>query len=212
MERQRWQGLLVSVGLTLLFVAIGQLAQFALDPLAQWAGLTDRVDLPDTFIVALLWVGFLMPAIEEVMFRAGLRRITFNLFVLPALVIGISANSKEGVLLAVPIGLFAFIAGLVFMLKNHRNPVYTRHICRSFSRNFPWYFWSNAVLFGLLHANHFVLNDLRSLAVLILLLPYVAMGALFGYLRLRYGLLASITAHALNNTLGVIFVFALGTA
>ena len=210
MEGQQWQGLFVSVQLTLLFMAIEQLAQFALDPLAQGAGLTDRLDLPDTFIVALLWVGCLVPAFEELMFRAGLRRITFNLFLLPALVIGISANSNTGIYVALVVGLIAFIVGMVFILKINRNPSYSRRICRSFSRNFPWYFWSNAVLFGLVHANHFVLNDLRSLAVLVLLLPYVAIGALFGYLRLRFGLLASITAHALNNTLAVIFVFATG--
>jgi membrane protease YdiL (CAAX protease family) len=72
-------------------------------------------------------------------------------------------------------------------------------------RLFPWAFYSAAALFAAVH-----LTGLKSqpgyyaLAAMMLASHRLWSGAVFGYARIRYGLLCSIGAHSVHNLIVVV--------
>ena len=67
---------------------------------------------------------------------------------------------------------------------------------RWFARHFGVWFALSVVVFGLLHLSNY---PRLSWALVPMVLPQVWAGLVFGYLRLRHGLVASIMAHAVGN-------------
>ena len=72
-----------------------------------------------------------------------------------------------------------------------------RPAMRWFARLFPLFFWFSTLAFACVHLLNFEEGAL--FVLLPLVLPQFVLGALLGYLRVTYGLGASIALHALHN-------------
>lgn len=153
----------------------------------------------------------LVPIIEEIVFRSWL-------------------GIKWGVMLIMPILLWG-VAGVIFLKEKSLPPeldfaimvglsalifVYIIHFCRTTSDAarqdralqsiFPFIFWMTAFFFGALHLSNFESNDLGVLA-LFLTLPQIFIGAVLGFLRMRFSLLVAIAFHGSYN--GVLILISL---
>lgn len=135
------------------------------------------------------------PVIEETLFRGWLRGRPRALWLLAlALLAGglltavvqhwhdqIATLGVLALVLAAPIGWFA--------LRRRATPAWYR-------RQFRWWFTGAVAVFALAHlANYPRVTP----ALLPMVLPQVWAGLVFGYLRMRHGLGASILAHAAGN-------------
>lgn len=138
----------------------------------------------------------LAPVMEELIFRAQLRRfsggILFISFICGAL---LSALLKTS---------WAFlISPLIFILLF---TVYRFTLAGSLSRKhlfweriFPWYFHFTALCFALVHLSNFQKGiSLLPLGILYTF-PQLVIGLVLGYTRVNYGLKYSIALHALYN-------------
>ncbi|UVI39700.1 CPBP family intramembrane glutamic endopeptidase [Qipengyuania spongiae] len=148
------------------------------------------------------------PVMEEVIFRGWLsgRKRQFVALAtliaggLSAGILGASAIPGGGIWMIGVVVLFAGLAGLLFWTGRNRTPM------RWFSRAFPLFFWLSTIAFACIHLANF---DEGTLWVLLpLVLPQFLLGVLLGYLRVHYGLWASIALHALHNgtALGLVWI------
>lgn len=144
-------------------------------------------------IVALVVIG--APVMEEVAFRGWLSGKPGPLLALLAL--GAGAVGFAVVHAAVPaLGALLVIAGVIgaalalFLLRR-------RQAMGWFAQGFPILFWLSTLAFALVHLANF---DEGSLAVLLpLVLPQFILGAMLGYVRVRFALWAAILLHAAHN-------------
>lgn len=83
------------------------------------------------------------------------------------------------------------VAGLTVFLLRHRDAM------GWFQRLFPLLFWLSAVGFASVHLFNFKSEEM--MMALPLVLPQFVTGTILGYLRVNYGLWASVLLHALHN-------------
>lgn len=77
------------------------------------------------------------------------------------------------------------------------------------NRYYPYLFYAAALLFAFAHVFNYELASDQMWMTPILVLPQMLLGLMLGFLRVKYGLWASIMAHAMNNfipTLAIIFM------
>ena len=162
-------------------------------------------DLPEvvTGSWVLLAVGF-APVFEELVFRAGLRRAGYTLFVGPVLIALIVVPGREQAL-AVGGGL-ALVALGVYLLWRHvvfRRAGARFAAGRRFVAHYRWIFWAYAVAFALVHVGNYAFGGPGGGWVMLLVAPQFVVGSVAGYLRLRDGLRASVLLHFAGNAAAV---------
>lgn len=138
------------------------------------------------------------PVAEEVLFRgwlSGRPRALWLIGCALALVGAIMLLPLEGmgrgavalaILLAMPLGWF--------LLMKRQTPGW-------FVRVFPALFWVTALVFGLVHLSNY--PQLTPLA-LPLILPQIWAGLIFGFLRMRVGLVAGMMTHGAANLIAIL--------
>jgi membrane protease YdiL (CAAX protease family) len=143
-------------------------------------------------------VVLIAPLIEESLFRgwlsgrpramwllAGSLALVGAATLLPAEAL-IKGAVAIAILLALPIGWF--------LLRNRQTPAW-------FARAFPLLFWVTALVFGLVHLSNY--PQITPLA-LPLVLPQIWSGLIFGFLRMRVGLVAGMLVHGASNLLAIL--------
>ncbi len=151
--------------------------------------------LPREWLVPLVVLA--APVIEETVFRgwlAGRPRALWLLGALAALALAATllANGTSLRLAVVGLVLLAMPLGW-FLLRKRAAPGW-------FVRFFPVIFWLTALTFGLVHLSNYPSPGLMALP---LVLPQVWAGLVFGFMRMRLGLAASMLAHAGANLLAI---------
>lgn len=165
-------------------------------------------------LMTLLLVGALfVPLVEECAFRGILRphRLTLVLAVAAwgYLLTGVALHgslaafhwsalpwqSALQVIVAGALGSLAFLAATRAVDSIEPGP--------SWPRLFPFLYWLSIIAFAFAHLGRFGDVELERLWLLapLLVLPQLVAGIIFGFARMRYGLLAAIIAHGLNNGL-----------
>lgn len=149
----------------------------------------------------LLYAGFLFPLIEELGFRLYLRRSKLNIFISSAImtymiisvfIFDTSSFSleKKGVLRILISILVAAIALII----------YNKKIVKL---KFNHLYYLSALVFGLIHLSNSYTSFNINIIVFgfIICLPQIVGGLLFGYARIKYGVIGAIILHGLINTI-----------
>lgn len=65
----------------------------------------------------------------------------------------------------------------------------------------------SAILFGFIHITHFIISKNVILLSPIIIMPFLIMGILYGYIRVKFGFGYAIATHVLYNVLAIINIF-----
>lgn len=177
----------LAILIRLPFIVVARLADAAPQPPVF------DLDLTDSFSKQMFFLNVMVvaPIIEELIFRLPLRPSPRN-FAAPALLVCFycfepSLAALAGILL---------VPTLVYFVARWR----ASQVHGLFSRWFPALFYLSAFCFGVIHIREFDLS-LRSVASNgCTVLQHTISGLLYGYVRMRRSVLASISCHALNNS------------
>jgi len=149
---------------------------------------------------SLLFSIILFPILEEFAFRLYLKRNNINVFVSSFLITHMICSAfifntnnfsleQDGFLRILIDSFIAFISLYVYRKE-------------LFKLKFNFLFYFSVLLFGLVHIyNHDYSNPKVLLFALIICLPQIIAGILFGYTRVKYGIIGSIILHILVNGL-----------
>ena len=201
----RMASLLATLRMLLLDFAI-MLALLAIAGIVMAAGM----QLPETAIAGMeMTAGLVFAAVvvaplsEEIAFRGWLSgrpgHVLAIVLAIPAALVAVAVTSAfagEGlgeIWLGALIGvLVAAVAALATIYALRR-----RDAMGWFQRLFPLFFWLSTLAFSLIHIFNFPADQM--VMALPLVLPQFATGAILGYIRVNYGLWASILLHTLHN-------------
>ncbi len=189
-------------GLNIIFSIL--VAALILAPYQEAVGIADNAladeDIPfgELFLMAVI----LAPLIEEILFRGWLRGtkralITVAMF----LSIGIgyfilnNFGSDENII-AITMFLWAFLIAFEGFTRL-KNIWHDWRPIEMFERYFPIIFYVSAFGFGLIHIINYEHHS--TIELLPMVMTQCFAGLLFGYVRLRFGLLAAIAMHAVFN-------------
>lgn len=175
--------------INLLF--LGPLAVMA----AGMGGASHRLDLHNIpWLTALLWA----PVVEELVFRYGLRRLKQLWWLLPLAL----AAMLQGPGVAGGLALAGFLA-LCWLPYGRGLPAARAPLPwawrRAWLRGFPWVFHLSSLTFSAVHLYNFNLAHTPLWLLPLLVLPQWVTGMVLGWLRVRYGIGASMALHALFN-------------
>jgi len=177
--------LLVLWGINLL--VLGPLAA----SVATASGAERRLDaLHLSWFHVVLWA----PVIEEMVFRYGLRRPAPALWLLPVLVAAMLMRPGLAAGASVVFACGAIAAVLAW--SGHRWPW---KWLRRYRQVFPIVFHVVTLAFAFLHLANFRLGQAGWLLLPLLVLPQWACGLVLGWMRVRFGIGASIALHACFN-------------
>lgn len=165
-------------------------------------------DMPEMTVLVL--AVFVLPPLEEIVFRgwmsgrpAALLALGIGLVLAALLTLGHLAGLDRAALPLLLASLIAAVAGA--WLLRHKV-----HAPQLFSANFGWFFWGSTLIFASAHYSNY--GELTA-AHLPLVLPQLWSGLVFGFTRLRFGLLRSTVLHCTSNAvvLAAFWVFGLPT-
>ncbi len=195
----RWKRIILIAGIGLTFNLI-YLMSIGL-VLHTWTTIENVQEVTGTSAIFLVLV--FAPLIEEIIFRAGLRKLPYTLFVGPAL---ISLLFGQWQIAAGLFFLTTSIAAYLYMLGLDSGGKF--RLGRQFIQHYSKIFWLYAGAFAITHITNFRFSDASGLLVIFAVMPQLSMGILWGYVRLRDGLSSSITLHFVNNLtmLSLIFI------
>ncbi|MES2757719.1 MAG: CPBP family glutamic-type intramembrane protease [Pseudomonadota bacterium] len=166
--------------------------------IASGAGIQRKNILEAGIFMNVAGIAVLVPVIEELVFRAGLRTAVWNLLVIPLFVL-----AMVGGLAVFACAAAILVAIVAVMAWRARNAGLKRKMARDFIRNYPRIFFLNCFLFGIVHVTNFEFVGTQAALAFILVLPMTLGATVLGYLRMRDGLGSSIYLHGLNNLLAV---------
>ncbi len=161
---------------------------FHLSAAASFSGFSPLVLVPAVVLV--------FPLLEEALFRGWLTGRPRALWLLAMAVLGaalLGAVSLHWQETAASLGAVATVPAALagwFVLRRRTDPP------RWFAAAFGAWFYLSVLVFGLMHMANY---HSASLIVLPMVLPQLWAGLVFGYLRMRHGLIASALAHAAGN-------------
>ncbi|MDP4576304.1 CPBP family glutamic-type intramembrane protease [Qipengyuania sp. G39] len=202
----RMASLLATLRLLLLDFAI-MLALLAIAGIVMAAG----TELPETAIAGMEMTGGLVfaavvvaPLTEEIAFRGWLSgrpgHVLAIVLAIPAALVAVTVTSAFagggglgeiwlGALIGVSVAVVVALITIYALRK--------RDAMGWFQRLFPLFFWLSTLAFSLIHIFNFPADQM--VMALPLVLPQFATGAILGYIRVNYGLWASILLHTLHN-------------
>jgi membrane protease YdiL (CAAX protease family) len=195
---------LAAVGATLRLFALDLLLMAILIGIAALAtafGFRLPENAIDQLDLGPLWLGVIVvgaPLVEELVFRGWLSGRPGHVTALAAVLIGIAIPIVSGPQ-AHPIRVVGSMAiavlvaiGLLFWLR--KRPPF-----QFFSRHFGWFYAASALLFASAHLANYA--EGASPVLLLLVVPQLIAGLIFGYARVTYGLWSDILLHVLHNGL-----------
>lgn len=194
-----WSVLLVFLTIYIIKIIVAIVSHVVFKDNAPDSGLRD---LPTVFPLWL--VLFVPPLLEELSFRLWLKRNTATILIssvgfvwfLASMFLADAIYSTDRLVLRCIVALAGGGAVALLLKKQIINA------------KFPIIFYLSAILFGLMHARNFI--DVSSFAgalfVLINLVMHMLTGLFLGYVRIGYGIVASILFHVTNN-LVVVFLY-----
>ena len=153
-----------------------------------------------------LWLSIIVvgaPIAEELAFRGWLSGRPGHVTGLLAVLIGVAIPIVSGpqahpVLVLGSMAIAVLVAvGLLFWLR--RRPPF-----RFFSRHFAWFYAASALLFASAHLANY--SEGASPILLLLVVPQLIAGLIFGYARVTYGLWSDLLLHMLHNGLLIALV------
>lgn len=194
--------------LTLYGLNLGVL--FLLLPLLMWWTKTVGIQPPQMTreipeLALLVLTIAVLPPLEEIVFRGWLAGKPWQLFALGVVALaGIALGAAQVfgtdllVLGVVVLAVVALVAGTVVLRRRQDAP-------RWFTANFHWFFWGSTLIFAAAHYSNY---KEMSLAHLPVVLPQLWSGLVFGFTRLRFGILRSMALHMASNAfvLGAFFL------
>lgn len=147
------------------------------------------------------------PLLEELIFRFPLKyrrgALMFGALFLGGIVLAIGRvsgfESKPSLIVAGIVALVSYIACMLIS-KNER------HLDRMVNQLFPFLFYACAVLFAVAHIANYELPVDKWIIAPVLILPQFVLGLMLGYARIKYGILAAIFLHAINNLIPTILI------
>ncbi|MBC3920310.1 CPBP family intramembrane metalloprotease [Undibacterium sp. CY18W] len=192
--------LLFLLALTLLFgIFISVLStEFFMD----WAGAESKMDMKAKYLPTreLLMVILFAPVMEELIFRAGLRKAKYSLFVCPPLLALALLAHKVALVLAIVICAIAIIDFFVRKRADVEAKTALKFArARSYLLRFPWIFWFYSLCFGFVHMSNYTVSGTPGLLMIVIVAPQFFAGLAVGYLRLRNGILSGMILHASYN-------------
>lgn len=193
--------------LSAIAIVLGVAADTAMTPLAAWAGATSV--LPERVTAAFVFGALLFaPIVEELLFRAGLRRVDYTLGFGPLLIAAAMLPWNRTTLTALAVAACAVLVLLHLAVRTLRHRTRLRmHIARTFVRRYPWVFWLYTLAFALAHAGNYDWGNARTVLVApLLILPQLMIGICLGYIRLRDGLRSSMLMHLLVNATALLLL------
>ena len=186
--------------LSLMVIVLLLPVAYAISSLQELFGIEER-SLGNIDIPKLLLIVVLVPLIEEVLFRAGLKNPFWSLAVAPLVTMMILINSGQGLILFMLL-MFAMLS-ITFVYQKSFFGNSQMQLKRLHSRKFQMVFWANCTYFSWAHLSNFDLSGSQIWLCWLVVFPQLVMGALLGYLRLRDGIKSSILSHATINLIGV---------
>lgn len=162
-------------------------------------------DIPE--LMVLVMAVAILPPLEEVVFRGWMTGRPAALALLAgALAIGLVLSPAHAMQVPFLIptlvisGLVVTLAAVWFLRRREAAPGW-------FTRNFKWWFWGSTLLFASAHYSNY---PALTPAHLPLVLPQLWSGLVFGFTRLRFGLLRSILLHCASNAFVLLAFFLFG--
>lgn len=166
-------------------------------------GVPDNVnsDLAETNPAMLLMMGVLVaPILEELIFRSWLGGAKTCLLGLPVLAslaaVAMSATGPVPPILS--FGLTGFLCAMIFAISTQYERRSPEGQKAARWQLFPYAFYGSAVGFALLHLTNYE-GGLSSPIMFLAVVPQFLIGAILGYVRMRFGLVSAIWFHALYN-------------
>ena len=162
-------------------------------------------DIPPLMVVVMAVL--VLPPLEEIVFRGwmtGRPRALALLAGAVAIGLGLVAVHAARLAFLAPgiaiAGVVAALAAAWALRKREATPDW-------FTRNFKWFYWGSALIFASAHYSNY---PAMSAAHLPVVLPQLWSGLVFGFVRLRFGLLQSITLHCTSNALVLVAFYLFG--
>lgn len=208
----------LATGIWLFLASLAVTAIFALLtlPLVLVAEAGPSTALRQTFsnsllavVVAVVIVG---PLIEELIFRGWLtgtwRSLAGNALFLAIFYGGAALMSELDVGPAgvKSLGLVALGLAVVWLLR----PLGSRARVPGYDRIFPFLFWGQGIIFGLLHYQNF--SAASPILAVMMTLPLIVCAWLWGYARIVLGIGGAVLLHAAYNVPVVVGMIAMGGA
>lgn len=146
----------------------------------------------------------LAPVLEELIFRAQLKRFSGMLLFL-SLVFGALLSAILKTYWAFLIS--PLICGILFIIYRFTVAGSVTRKFRFWRRVFPWHFYLTAICFALMHLANFEKGIALLPLGLLYTLPQLAIGLVLGFTRMVYGLKYSILVHSLYNLVFVTILY-----
>lgn len=165
------------------------------------AGDPDAMEMPFYQFAAMAVL--VSPLLEELLFRAQLRRLSAGILFL-SFSLGALLSLLTGTRWALLISPFIFLP--LFILYRSRCCYSLRVKYDLWKRLFPWHFYFTASGFALVHLLNYQPGSGLFPAGLPYLLPQLCTGLVLGYTRMNYGLKYAVLLHVLYNAVPVLLL------
>jgi len=189
------------------------LSSFVLVPL-KMAGLLPTYWIPtpeiNSFLLLFAATVF-VPLIEEVLFRLNLKisKINIALFLSLLITVTVKIIFLRGVQIYIYIGAIP-IFGLIYFIIDRANLPMQR-IETFWKSHFKFIFHFAAITFGMLHLTNFETIKWWMIAISPLLAaPYISLGYVLGYIRMKHGFVYGWLIHATVNSIAAIIAIRKG--
>lgn len=171
---------------------------FILDSFSPMENKLSVVSTGDLLVIALI-----VPVLEELIFRLGLRNLVYTLFIGPLVIVTPIIGSHWAVMgwfVATQVVLFVWFK--FFVLRNFGKEKLGAkfNFGRKYIKAYKKVFWMYAALFASIHIGNYALEDSSNWIVIFYIIPQFIMGLILGYLRIRDGMWSAIFFHVLNNS------------
>jgi hypothetical protein len=189
----------------LIILLIDALVFFTISsPLKYFNLFPSQIEINLTFY-SILKLSVLFPIAEELIFRLPLLISRKNLAISTSLISFVSLI-KLNIYLSISLSLSLFI--IIFFVINKESNIFN-YLKYLSTRYFLIIFYSQAIIFGLLHLNNYKLDIHYFYLFPFYVISHIIIGCFFGYLRVRYsfGIWLCIVTHVVINSVNCLLLF-----